>query len=1063
MASSHSITSRTRSLSFSPLAFFQIQLLLLGISTVRVAAGDNHGPPPPPPSAIGFVPSSDWAGIDGSWSTLQMSLGGGSNSPAQNVSVLVSTLLSEIWVVESSGCVQSSLCRQQRGGLFNIDMAETNGANSWQPLGMWSSALKEPGIEPPVADYGLAALSFPYVTSHRSPDHGTSQLQSRSPHALSSRAPQAEIRVDRALVGGINTTRFYVGYIGVGAIFSGFNGRKFNSLIGQLAEDLGVIPSHSYGYTAGASYRGGGTPASLTLGGFDLNRVMRNDSRNEGDNGKFPINSATRDPELLLHSVGAVPPKSNTSTAGTIWAKNIPGDDPSVYLTNEMNGTAALAVVDPTTPFLWLEADSCSKLASKLDLVWNNDLKLYQFSSQQLYNDYYAGQGPTFEFELSRTDNTSRSALIYRQVSSSAFALNATYPYAPSMKPNDPPVSYFPLQCLPAGDNNGTSNRMVLGRAIMQEIYMIMNYEAGHFQLHEAKFPNNNTDGSGQANVNLIDIPRSPNSPFPVFKGNSSSGNEMDTRLNGRGGLSTAATAGVVVGAFVAGALVAAALWLCRRRRRQQKQAAAAAKSGDDGKNSKDGVGSIVETEEQSVSGNPIDRIFSFIGRGRRTSKRSAKDITNEKAAALSPTSPTSTFDTEGDTEKNATEVAGSFTQPIEVGADAQHARYELPVPLPPVELDATAGGVTRRGRNGTNPNQKIDDAMIGGGVIDEFDDGHGYCDYDDATAILGNDGVQHLTAYELARRRMQRQLRGPVPTYEPPIDPAILRQVANGNTSEKSNEDANPVAHCRTATSNPMTAAAVSMTVSTVSSQTPSSNTALNSPSAPSGTMGSNNQNDTVAMLPSPITPSSGGWPSRNSNGSGGGSGIGTFDLPSPMTMTAPFTSLFFARDGQGTTNDSSESHDTSEVRPIRTAIDPERVVCLGPLPEGVVAPPTAISPVSPATPNIPRPPADVTHPLRNQPSSSGSESRSSPSEADLDSTLGTNYTLEEEMRLAALQQQVEQEKAEAGAKQKEETNKAPEVAERIDAGFDLVHVPQLAARRYSWEDHEAEGEQNL
>ncbi|CAK7224164.1 hypothetical protein SBRCBS47491_005455 [Sporothrix bragantina] len=992
------LSSRKHSSFFSsPISLVHLQLLLLALSSLTTA-DSNSGPPPPPPSAIGFVPSSNWAGIDGSWSTLQLSVGGGRISPAQNVSVLVSTLLSEIWVIENTGCVQSNLCVQQRGGVFNIDMAAANGNSSWQPLGPWSSGLNEAGLVPPNSDYGLATF-------------------------------------------------------------------------------------HSYGYTAGASYRAGGTPASLTLGGYDASRIKVDNSNGTNNPATiFHLPSSSRDPELLLNSIGGIRPASNTSAAGTLWTKNIANDNQTTTLASVKGSASALAVIDTTTPFLWLEEDFCHDLSNSLGLVWNDTLKLYQFPSPEVYNDYYAGQGPSFNFYLSSRDNTTKDAATSVTVSSSAFALNATYPYAPSMKPSDPPVSYFPLQCLSVASGNDTTKRMILGRAFMQEVYMIMNYEAGHFTLYEAKFPDNSTGNNHEGRSYLVDIPPSPNSPFPVFKGHSGSGNDV---VKKSGGLSTAATVGVVVGAFITGTAVALALWFCRRRRRQQKQAAAAAASGsgDGDGNGKDGTESMTETEPSTPGGSPMDRIFTFIGRGRWGSRHSANRSATDGTV---PKSPTTTVDTERDFEKNAAEVAGSFSQPVEVGADSQHARYELPVPLPPVELDATAGGISTSGRNGSGRNHKIDDALVGGGVIDEFDDGHGYCDYDDGTVILGNDGVQHLTAYELARRRMQRQLRGPVPTYEPPTDPSILRQVANGNTArlEKSDEDVSPVAHCRAPPPlplNAMVAARPAMSVSAVSSQSTNSNTVASLPTALSETTGSSNPNSTFAMLPSPLTPSSGGWPGRSGSGSGSGSGSQNsidnvmYDLPSPMTIAAPFPSLFYQGDGHSSEEDNSGGEGSSSapaVRHVRTAIDPTRVVCLGPLPEGVVVPVTVTTPVSPATPNIPPPTSDEAPLLRNQPSSLGSGSISSPSVTEMDSTLGTNYTLEEEARLLAMKQQAEQGKMEAAiqASAKEEKKKEEAVgtteaapAERIDAGFDLVHVPQLAERRYSWEGQEGEGEHSL
>lgn len=61
--------------------------------------------------------------------------------------------------------------------------------------------------------------------------------------------------IEGALVGALNDTDYYEGYIGVGVTQGRFGSNLTNPLISQLAESYGTIPSHAYGYTAGAYYR----------------------------------------------------------------------------------------------------------------------------------------------------------------------------------------------------------------------------------------------------------------------------------------------------------------------------------------------------------------------------------------------------------------------------------------------------------------------------------------------------------------------------------------------------------------------------------------------------------------------------------------------------------------------------------------------------------------------------------------------------------------------------------------------------------------------------------------
>lgn len=61
--------------------------------------------------------------------------------------------------------------------------------------------------------------------------------------------------VEGALVAAINDTNYYQGYVGVGVTQGKFGTNLTNPFISQLAQTYGTIPSHGYGYTAGAYYR----------------------------------------------------------------------------------------------------------------------------------------------------------------------------------------------------------------------------------------------------------------------------------------------------------------------------------------------------------------------------------------------------------------------------------------------------------------------------------------------------------------------------------------------------------------------------------------------------------------------------------------------------------------------------------------------------------------------------------------------------------------------------------------------------------------------------------------
>lgn len=58
------------------------------------------------------------------------------------------------------------------------------------------------------------------------------------------------------IVAVVNTTEFWLGYLGLGVDETNFTSVNMLSYLDTLVETDDVIPSHSYGYTAGAYNRG---------------------------------------------------------------------------------------------------------------------------------------------------------------------------------------------------------------------------------------------------------------------------------------------------------------------------------------------------------------------------------------------------------------------------------------------------------------------------------------------------------------------------------------------------------------------------------------------------------------------------------------------------------------------------------------------------------------------------------------------------------------------------------------------------------------------------------------
>ena len=60
--------------------------------------------------------------------------------------------------------------------------------------------------------------------------------------------------LQKQIVAGINDTQYFTGFLGLGITPGKFQDAVVLSPLANMVEQLGVVPSHSYGYTAGAYY-----------------------------------------------------------------------------------------------------------------------------------------------------------------------------------------------------------------------------------------------------------------------------------------------------------------------------------------------------------------------------------------------------------------------------------------------------------------------------------------------------------------------------------------------------------------------------------------------------------------------------------------------------------------------------------------------------------------------------------------------------------------------------------------------------------------------------------------
>lgn len=256
-----------------------------------------------------------------------------------------------------------------------------------------------------------------------------------------------------------------------------------------------------------------GILGSLTIGGYDTARFIPNDVT-------FPI--FTSDPAPRLEA------NLRSITASDTFEGN------STLLPS--NVTIA---VDSSSPFLYLPTAACPLFERAFGLTWNPSLNVYQL------NDSVHGKlrttNPLLTFRFGPLASHSASITVPYQ----AFDLQTTAPITQNGS------NYFPLRC------TDDDSQLVLGRAFLQEAYILADYEKGNFSISQADF-------SGKsANIVAIDHSNSGASLHSLSNNISPAGSNL-----GPGAL-----AGIGVGAAVFAILLLTLILLFCRRRRNRKVA----------------------------------------------------------------------------------------------------------------------------------------------------------------------------------------------------------------------------------------------------------------------------------------------------------------------------------------------------------------------------------------------------------------------------------------------------------------------------------------------------------
>jgi len=441
-------------------------------------------------------PSNKFDGADGSWSTFKISVG----TPGQDFRVLPSTKGGVTYVIAPEGCLEGvdpTDCPQLRG-IEVFQSAQSTGfqvdaSTTWSAIGQYDVDLED------ALNYtGRGLFGLDTVTLGSAADSSSS------------------VSLTRQVVAAVADPDYYLGILGLGQAKSSFNSgsQPVDSFLYLLRESK-KIPSFAYAYTAGAKYRLKSVFGSLILGGYDATRF-------ETGANDFSF-TFSQDPSRLL-------------TVGV----------DSIMATNTLQGTYSLtsgahfSVIDSTVPHLWLPADVCAEFETAFGLTYDPQTDLYLVNDT--IHEELLSKNPTLTFKLvdSLEDTTTNYTNI--ELPYAAFDLQASYPYYTNA------TNYFPIR------RAANDTQYALGRTLLQEAYLIVDYERANFTVAQAVFP----DPLPASEVMTI---KSPSDTTATPASSSSSG------------LGVGAIVGIVIGAVAALALVALGIFFFRKRRgKQQKE-----------------------------------------------------------------------------------------------------------------------------------------------------------------------------------------------------------------------------------------------------------------------------------------------------------------------------------------------------------------------------------------------------------------------------------------------------------------------------------------------------------
>ena len=518
-----------------------------------------------------FPTSQTWDGNDGSWSTFIISVG----TPPQTFRILPATRADETWVPIPAGCSQSSdlpNCGNLRGADFFQNAIsegfEKNQSSTWVENGTFSLLLQNDLTldSSATGDFGFDTLGV-----------------GNDSHRLS---------LEHQVVTGVASTAFWLGTFGLSPSLVNLTAPSFM----QNLADQNLIPSLSFGYTAGAKYRGDSFFGSLTLGGYDS-------SRHHANNVSFEF-----DP--------------NISQSLTVGLQSINATQTLVGNVEPLQA-GIYSLLDSGVPEIWLPLAACNVFESAFGLTYDNNTDRYLVNDTTHSSLLQLSPIITFTIGPQATGGPS----IAFELPYAAFDLQASYPIYPNA------TNYFPIR-------RGNDTQYTIGRTFLQEAYITVDYTRAKFHVSSAAFP----DSSSQDLTAILPPANatSTSSIQPTQLGPSGGAGAVGSGFGGSGAhgssgayvLAAGSIAGIAIGSVATFMLICALVFYYVRIKGRRRQGEVLPPPG----NEQQTTGTIEPKFE--MPGHEYDELLSERGSAAADAKRNlAVSRVAEVADCVSPVS----------------------------------------------------------------------------------------------------------------------------------------------------------------------------------------------------------------------------------------------------------------------------------------------------------------------------------------------------------------------------------------------------------------------------------------